>query len=39
LNVGLGTNWQNLAGSAATNLMFEPVNPLNGAVFFRLEHP
>jgi hypothetical protein len=33
---GLGTNWQNVAGSAGTNQMVMPVNPASGSVFYRL---
>lgn len=33
---GLGTNWIDVTGSAATNQMTVPVNSTNGNVFFRL---
>jgi hypothetical protein len=36
LSVGLGTNWVAVAGSTTTNQLSLPVNPTNGAVFFRL---
>ncbi|HTB84226.1 MAG TPA: LamG-like jellyroll fold domain-containing protein [Candidatus Sulfotelmatobacter sp.] len=36
LSTGLGTNWINVAGSALTNQVVIPVNPANGAVFYRL---
>ncbi|MBC8095012.1 MAG: autotransporter-associated beta strand repeat-containing protein, partial [Akkermansiaceae bacterium] len=39
LSVGLGTNWVNVAGSAATNQVTFPISTANGAVFFRLVYP
>ena len=36
---GLGTNWVNVPGSAATNQVFIPINPSNGSVFLRLSYP
>jgi hypothetical protein len=33
---GLGDNWQDVAGSTTTNQMQVPVDPANGAVFYRL---
>jgi hypothetical protein len=39
LSTGLGTNWVNVAGSAATNQVAVPVSPANDSVFFRLFHP
>ncbi len=39
LNVGLGTNWVTVPGSAGTNQLFLPVNPSNPTVFFRLVYP
>ena len=39
LNVGLGTNWSDVSGSAATNQMFFPINPAQGGVFYRLLYP
>jgi fibronectin type 3 domain-containing protein len=39
LAVGLSTNWVNVTGSVQTNLVAMPVNPANGAVFFRLVRP
>jgi len=33
---GLGTNWVSVAGSSATNQMVLPIDPNNGAVFFRI---
>ena len=39
LSVGLGTNWVNVTGSAATNQVIVPVNPGNGSVFYRLIYP
>lgn len=35
---GLGTNWQPVANSSGTNLMFFPVDAANGSVFFRLTY-
>lgn len=39
LSIGLGTNWVDVAGSAATNQVTLPVNPTNPAAFFRLVYP
>lgn len=39
LGVGLGTNWVIVAGSTQTNQLAIPVDPNNGAVFFRLANP
>lgn len=39
LTTGLSTNWVNIFSSARTNQITVPVNPENGAVFFRLMHP
>jgi hypothetical protein len=36
---GLGTNWGNVSSSMETNQVTMPVNPANGAVFFRLMRP
>ena len=36
-SVGLGTNWDDVPGSAATNTVSLPVNVNNGAVFYRLK--
>ena len=36
---GLGTNWVNVSGAETTNRVILPVNPVNGAVFFRLTYP
>ena len=38
LSIGLSTNWVDVSGSPATNKVVMPVNPANGAVFYRL-HP
>ena len=35
---GIGTNWIIVAGSSVTNQMLFPINPANGAVFFRLSN-
>lgn len=39
LSTGLGTNWFTVSGSAATNQIVLPLNPANGAVFYRLSSP
>jgi len=39
INTGLGTNWQTIIGSDATNVMTFGINPTNTAVFYRLAHP
>jgi hypothetical protein len=39
LSVGLGTNWFDIPGATATNLMTLPVNPANASVFYRLVFP
>jgi hypothetical protein len=39
LTGGLGTNWGNVSSSMETNQVTMPVNPANGAVFFRLMRP
>jgi hypothetical protein len=36
LSNGLGTNWVDVGGSAATNEVLVPINPANGSVFLRL---
>ncbi|HWF18033.1 MAG TPA: Ig-like domain-containing protein [Verrucomicrobiae bacterium] len=36
---GLGTNWVNVPGSAATNHVTVSINPSNGSVFYRLVVP
>jgi hypothetical protein len=36
LSTGLGNNWVNVTGSALTNQVVIPVNPVNGAVYYRL---
>jgi hypothetical protein len=33
---GLGTNWVNVAGSSTTNQVVLPIDPADGAVFFRM---
>jgi fibronectin-binding autotransporter adhesin len=38
LNKGLGTNWADVAGSAATNQVIVPIVSTNGSVFFRLKY-
>ena len=39
LGSGLGTNWVDVPGSVATNQMQFPIDPANGAVFYRLVLP
>lgn len=36
---GLNTNWSTVAGSSATNMIYLPIDPANGSVFFRLTYP
>jgi hypothetical protein len=36
---GLGTNWQNVTGSTATNLMIQSLDTVDGSIFFRLAYP
>jgi hypothetical protein len=39
LSVGIATNWSTWPGSAATNAVSVPINPLNPTVFYRLVYP
>jgi autotransporter-associated beta strand protein len=39
INVGLGTNWVAVSGSATTNIVTVPINPAHGSVFYRLVYP
>lgn len=39
LNVGLNTNWVDVAGAAATNQVNVIMNPANGTVFYRMVFP
>ncbi|HEU5395654.1 MAG TPA: polysaccharide lyase family protein, partial [Verrucomicrobiae bacterium] len=39
LDRGLGTNWTDVLGSDATNVMTVPFLPANAGAFFRLIHP
>jgi hypothetical protein len=39
LGAGLGTNWADVLGSAATNRVIVPINPTDGTVFYRLAVP
>lgn len=39
LAAGLNTNWFTVAGSATTNQMYLPINPVQGGVFLRLAYP
>ncbi|HEU5395545.1 MAG TPA: autotransporter-associated beta strand repeat-containing protein, partial [Verrucomicrobiae bacterium] len=39
LNTGMGTNWQDVPGAAATNDLVLPTDPSAGSVFYRLIFP
>ena len=39
VNVGINNNWFTVPGSSTTNEVYLPVNPANGAVFYRLVYP
>ena len=39
LSVGISNNWFTVAGSTLTNRIYMPVNPNNGAVFYRMVYP
>jgi hypothetical protein len=39
LSAGLKSNWANVGGSTATNMMVIPINLTNGCVFYRLVYP
>jgi autotransporter-associated beta strand protein len=39
LNVGLSTNWVDVAGSANVTSTNIPINPANPAIFYRLRYP
>ena len=39
LTQGLGTNWVEVVGAAATNQMTIPLDPANGSVFYRMIYP
>jgi len=39
IGAGLGTNWVTIDSATTTNQISLPVNPANGAVFFRLVYP
>jgi hypothetical protein len=39
VNVGVGSNWHDVAGSTATNRMIFNINGANPCVFFRLTYP
>jgi hypothetical protein len=39
LNVGISNNWFTVSGSAATNQVVMPIDPVNGSVFYRLVYP
>ncbi|HMD54795.1 MAG TPA: hypothetical protein VKJ65_09625, partial [Phycisphaerae bacterium] len=36
---GLGTNWALVSGSSSVTNMTITINPTNGAVFYRMQHP
>jgi hypothetical protein len=38
-DVGLGTNWVPVGGSASTNHVVVTIDPANGTVFYRLVYP
>jgi hypothetical protein len=39
LTLGIGTNWQDVSNSTATNLMRFPIASTNAAVFYRMIYP
>jgi autotransporter-associated beta strand protein len=39
IGTGFGANWVNVAGTYTNNQASIPINPANGAVFFRLAYP
>jgi autotransporter-associated beta strand protein len=39
ISVGLSTNWVDVPGTAETNQISMPINPANGAVFYRMVYP
>ena len=39
INIGISNNWFTVAGSTTTNHVIMPLNPANGAVFYRLIYP
>lgn len=39
LGTGIGSNWVTVPGSAATNRVLVPLDPVNGSVFYRLAIP
>ncbi len=39
LGIGLGTNWQDVAGASMTNSVTLPANPGVGSAFYRLVYP
>jgi hypothetical protein len=39
LDRGVGNNWVDVPGSAATDSVIVPVDPANGSVFYRLITP
>jgi hypothetical protein len=39
LNVGLSTNWVDVAGSANVTSTNLPINPANPVIFYRLRYP
>jgi hypothetical protein len=39
LDMGLGTNWSDVAGATATNQITIPINATGGTAFYRLAYP
>lgn len=39
VSIGLGTNWVNVPNSTTVDSIAFPINPANGAVFYRLAYP
>jgi autotransporter-associated beta strand protein len=39
ISVGLRTNWVDVPGATTTNHVVVPINPANGAVFYRMAYP
>ena len=39
LGTGLRTNWTDVANTATVNAVTNPINPANGAVFYRMVYP
>jgi autotransporter-associated beta strand protein len=39
IKVGLSNNWVDVPGASGTNHVIVPINPANGAVFYRMAYP